>query len=67
MKKILGWLLTIVVLASAGWGIWRWQASRKVIKVDYKTEAVKRKRVVGKVTASGTLQAKVTLAEATHN
>jgi HlyD family secretion protein len=61
MKKILGWLLTIVVLASAGWGIWRWQASRKVIKVDYKTEAVKRKRVVGKVTASGTLQAKVTV------
>jgi len=61
MKKIIGWLLALVVLAAAGVGVWRWQASRKVIKVDYKTEAVKRKRVVGKITASGTLQAKVTV------
>jgi len=61
MKKLLGWLLTIVLLASAGIGIWRWQAASKTLKIDYKTEAVKRKRVVGKITASGTLQAKVTV------
>ncbi len=61
VKKTLGWVITILVLAGLGFGIWRWQKARKVIRVDYKTEAVRRKRVVGKVTASGTLQAKVTV------
>jgi HlyD family secretion protein len=61
MKKTIGWLLTIVLLAGLGLGIWRWQKARKVIKVDYSTESVRRKRVVGRVTASGTLQAKVTV------
>ena len=61
MKKIIGWLVAILILAGIGYGIFRWQKSRKVIRVDYKTEAVKRKRVIGRVTASGTLQAKVTV------
>lgn len=61
MKKTIGWLLTILILAGLGFGIWRWQKARKVIKVDYTTEAVRRRRVVGRVTASGTLQAKVTV------
>jgi HlyD family secretion protein len=61
MKKAVAWLSTIILLAGIGFGIWRWQKARKVVKVDYKTEAVRRKRVVGRVTASGTLQAKVTV------
>jgi len=61
LKKTFGWVITILVLAGLGFGIWRWQKARKIIRVDYKTEAVRRKRVTGKVTASGTLQAKVTV------
>lgn len=61
MKKTIGWSITILLLAGLGFGIWRWQKASKVVKVDYKTEAIKRKRVVGRVTASGTLQAKVTV------
>jgi HlyD family secretion protein len=61
MKKAVGWLVAILVVAGTGYGAWRWQKAHKVIKVDYKTEAVRRKSVVGKVTASGTLSAKVTV------
>ena len=41
--------------------MWRWQKAGQVVKVDYKTEAIKRKRIIGRVTASGTLSAKVTV------
>ncbi len=61
MKKTIGWTITILVLAGLGFGIWRWHKASKAIKVDYTTEAIKRKRVIGRVTASGTLQAKVTV------
>ena len=61
MKKIIGWLLTFLFLAGLGFGIWRWQKASKILKADYATEAVQRKHIVGRVTASGTLQAKVTV------
>ncbi len=61
MKRAIGWLVAILVVAGTGYGAWRWQKAHKVIKVDYKTEAVRRKRVIGRVTASGTLSAKVTV------
>jgi HlyD family secretion protein len=61
MKKFIGWFILLLVLVALGYSVWRWQQARKVVQVDYKTEAVKRRRVVGRVTASGTLQAKVTV------
>ncbi len=61
MKKAIKWLVALLVLGSIGFGVWRWYKSRQVIVVDYKTDTIKRKRIVGRVTASGTLQAKVTV------
>ena len=61
MKKAIKWLVTLLVLAAIGYGVWRWQKSQQVVKVDYKTDTIKRRRIVGRVTASGTLQAKVTV------
>ena len=61
MKKAIKWLITLLLVAGIGFGIWRWQKAKHVVKVDYKTEAIKRKRIVGRVTASGTLSAKVTV------
>lgn len=61
MKKAIKWLITLLVLAAIGYGVWRWQKGRQVVKVDYKTDTIKRKHIVGRVTASGTLQAKVTV------
>lgn len=61
MKKALKWIVALVILAGAGVGFWRWHKAQQVVKVEYKTDAIKRKRIVGRVTASGTLQAKVTV------
>ena len=61
MKKAIKWLVTLLVLAAIGYGVWHWQKGRQVVKVEYKTDTIKRKRIVGRVTASGTLQAKVTV------
>jgi HlyD family secretion protein len=61
MKKAIGWIVTLLLLVAIGFGAWRWHKSRQVVKVDYKTDVVKRKRIVGRVTASGTLSAKVTV------
>jgi HlyD family secretion protein len=61
MKTAIKWLIALLIVAGVGYGAWRWQKGRQVVKVDYKTDTIKRKRIVGRVTASGTLQAKVTV------
>ena len=61
MKKAIKWLIILLLLAGIGFGVWRWQKARQVVKVDYKTDVIKHKRIVGRVTASGTLSAKVTV------
>ncbi len=61
MKKAIKWLVVLLFLGGIGFGVWRWQKARQVVKIDYKTDSIKRKSIVGRVTASGTLQAKVTV------
>ncbi len=61
MKKKIQWLVALLALATLGFGSERWWKAHHVLKIDYATEVIRRKRVVGRVTASGTLQATVTV------
>ena len=61
MKKLIPWLVVLVVLAGGGYGIWRWQKSHAAPELSWKTAPVEKKRIAAKVTASGTLQATVTV------
>jgi HlyD family secretion protein len=61
MKKTLVWLAVLLVLAAAGVGYWRYREAHKPPEVAYKTAPVEKRHIVGKVTASGTLSAIVTV------
>jgi HlyD family secretion protein len=60
MKKRLPWFAVLIVLA-AGVGFWRYREAHRGPDVQYKTIAAEQRRIVGKVTASGTLSAIVTV------
>src|SRR3954469_1293451 len=59
------WLATclaaLVVLLSAGFGVWRWRAAHRKAPVEFDTASVDRGRIVARVTATGTLSALVTV------
>jgi HlyD family secretion protein len=61
LKKSASWIVVLVVLCGIGIGVWKWRASHVVPEVTYRTERVEKRRIVAKVTASGTLQATVTV------
>ncbi len=61
MKKRLLWLVLVLLVVGAGVAWWRWQATRRAVPVAYRTAPVDRRHIVGKVTASGTLSAIVTV------
>lgn len=61
MAKVLRVALVILVLAGIGVAVWRWQVGRSVVEVEYTTQALEQRRVSARITASGTLQAKVTV------
>jgi HlyD family secretion protein len=61
MKKRLIWLALLLLVAGAGYGWWRWHNAHRPPAVTYKTAPVEKRRIVGKVTASGTLSALVTV------
>jgi HlyD family secretion protein len=61
MKNRLLWLALVVALAAAGVAYWRYRESHKPPEVTYKTAPVEKRHIVGKVTASGTLSAIVTV------
>jgi HlyD family secretion protein len=61
VKKLLPWLVALVVVAGGGFGWWRWHVKHASVGPTYKTATVEKRRIVGKVTASGTLSALVTV------
>lgn len=61
IKKAVGWGILALALAGGGYGVWKWRAGHAAPDVTYRTVPVEKKRIVAKVTASGTLQATVTV------
>jgi HlyD family secretion protein len=61
MKKRIPWIVALLLLAAAGVGVWRYRATHAPPEVTYKTAPVERRHIVGRVTASGTLSALVTV------
>ena len=62
MKKRLGWIVVVLLVVAGGVFVYlRFFNGPKAPPVEFKTLAVEKRRIVGKVTASGTLQATVTV------
>lgn len=61
MKKSLPWVVALVVLVAGAFGWWRWHLAHASVAPTYKTAPIQKRHIVGKVTASGTLSAIVTV------
>ncbi|MCL2725318.1 MAG: efflux RND transporter periplasmic adaptor subunit [Polyangiaceae bacterium] len=61
MKKYVGWIVALVVVAGIVFGIVRWQKARAAPDITWKTVPVEKRKISARVTASGTLSATVTV------
>lgn len=61
VKKVASWVVPLAVLAAIAFAVWRWRASRDAAPITYRTVSVEKRKIVARVTASGTLQATVTV------
>jgi HlyD family secretion protein len=61
MNNRRGWLALGVAVGVAGLGYWQYRVRHQTPEVSYKTASVERRNIVGRVTASGTLSAIVTV------
>ncbi len=61
MKTRLLWIVSVLVLLGGGAAFWRYRVKHRSPDVEFKTAAVERRRIVAKVTSSGTLSALVTV------
>ncbi len=60
-KKWLVWLGVVVVLGALAYGGYRYQKAHAAPEISWKTAPVEKKKIAARVTASGTLQATVTV------
>jgi HlyD family secretion protein len=61
MKKLALWLAALAVIAATAGCAWLYHEKHKVPEAVYKTAPAEKRNIVGKVTASGTLSAIVTV------
>lgn len=61
MKKLFPWILVALAIAGIAIGAWRYQKAHATPDVGWKTAPIEKKRIAARVTASGTLQATVTV------
>ena len=61
MKKRLPWILGLVIVLAGVFAFWRYGQAHRAPDVTFKTQAIEKRRISGKVTATGTLQALVTV------
>lgn len=60
-RKFAAWAVFVVALAGGGFGVWRWRTASAEPDVSYRTAPVVKRTISARVTASGTLQATVTV------
>lgn len=61
LKKAASWIVLVVVLAGVASGVWWWRSRNTGPDITYRTAPVERRKIVARVTASGTLEATVTV------
>jgi HlyD family secretion protein len=61
MQKRIGWIVLLVAVVAGGIGFAVYRLKHKPPEVTYKTAPVEKKHITGRVTASGTLSALVTV------
>ncbi len=61
MKKALFWIVPLLLLAAGGFGYYKYTSTPRPAEIEYRTTAIEKRRIVGRITASGTLQAVVTV------
>ena len=61
MKKVLWWVVPVLLVAAGALAYWKYGSGPKTPQIEYRTAAVEKRRIVGRVTASGTVQAVVTV------
>jgi HlyD family secretion protein len=61
MNKIIGWIVAVAIFAGIGFAAWRYQKAHAAPDIVWKTSPVETRKISAKVTASGTLQATVTV------
>jgi HlyD family secretion protein len=66
MKRVLAWVAVVVVVAVAAFGVWRYKRAHAASPVSYQTTDVSKRHIVGRVTATGTLLATVTVVVGTQ-
>jgi HlyD family secretion protein len=66
MKRLIIWLTSLLVVAAACVAAWRYHGAHQPPPVTYQTAALTRRHVVGRVTATGTLLATVTVTVGTQ-
>jgi HlyD family secretion protein len=66
MKRLLGWLSVLVVVGAGGFFFWRYKKAHTPAPYTFETEEVTRHHIVGKITATGTLLATVTVTVGTQ-
>jgi HlyD family secretion protein len=61
VRKIVTWVIALAVISGLAFAGYRYREAHKEPPVTYKTAKVEKRRIIGKVTASGTLAATVTV------
>jgi HlyD family secretion protein len=59
VRRIVGWIVILALIGGGAWGYYRWRNSAAAMQV--KTVKATRMTIAGKVTATGTLSARITV------
>ncbi len=65
-RRVIVWVASLVLVVAAGYGAWRYREMHQPPPVTYQTTPLARRHIVGRVTATGTLLATVTVTVGTQ-
>ena len=60
-KKVIVWIMALALVGALGYAAWRYQKTHAAPEIVWKTSPIEKRKIAAKVTASGTLQATVTV------